>query len=230
MDIVNELAMLNKYWTKNNVQKSNEQTDFESSISIDGSRTSENKLNDFVDFESSVSVDGSRCDESKLNDFIDYESSVDYCVLRNNVVHYKNVEKTTNSDKIVTLGDDDNDEDDDDDDGNNNDDDDDADDERDNHQNEAELDRCNRNSRLENDTKTNEASLIVWSEEENETNENIEGDVKEDEDNDDLNNDIREYMIELCKQKEQLGIEKNLAQERYQKLYEHVLKVRKQNK
>lgn len=76
MDIVNELAMLNKYWSKNNL-KPVEQMDFESSISVDGSRTSENKLSDFVDFESSISIDGSGTDENKMNDFIDYESSID---------------------------------------------------------------------------------------------------------------------------------------------------------
>lgn len=75
MNIVNELAMLNQYYAKNNVA-SNESADIESSISVDGSRTSENKLNDFVDYESTVSVDGSRPGENNINDFVD-ESSLD---------------------------------------------------------------------------------------------------------------------------------------------------------
>ncbi|KAK7574392.1 hypothetical protein V9T40_011583 [Parthenolecanium corni] len=76
MNIVNELAMLNHYYAKNNVA-SNEAADVESSISVDGSRTSENKLNDFVDCESSASVDGSRSGETNMNDFVEYESSLD---------------------------------------------------------------------------------------------------------------------------------------------------------
>lgn len=77
MNIVNELAILNQYWTKNNTIHA-ESMDLESSVSVDGSRTSENKLNDFVDYESGVSVDGSRTEENTLNDdLIDYESSMD---------------------------------------------------------------------------------------------------------------------------------------------------------
>lgn len=80
MNIVNELAMLNQYYAKNNIA-SNESADLESSISVDGSRTSENKLNDFIDCESTASVDGSRSGENNLNDFVD-ESSLDEAAAR----------------------------------------------------------------------------------------------------------------------------------------------------
>lgn len=77
MNIVNELALLNQYWTKNNAI-AGETMDFESSISVDGSRTSENKLNDFVDSESSISVDDSRTEENTINyDLIDYDSGTE---------------------------------------------------------------------------------------------------------------------------------------------------------
>lgn len=75
MDIANELALLNRFCSKNNTASSNETGDLESSVSMDGSRTSENKMNDFVDYESSISVDGSRTEEHTRDDFIDYESS-----------------------------------------------------------------------------------------------------------------------------------------------------------
>lgn len=84
MNIVNELAMLNKYWTKNN-SSANELIDVDSSTSVDGSRTSENKLNDFVDYESSTSVDDSPSGENGLNDFIDYESSMDESIINEQV-------------------------------------------------------------------------------------------------------------------------------------------------
>ncbi|XP_065201917.1 protein PFC0760c-like [Planococcus citri] len=218
MDIVNELAMLNKYWTKNNTQKSNEQMDFESSVSVDGSRTSENKLNDFVDFESSVSVDGSRCGESKMNDFVDYESSVDYTMQKNNNAHYQNSGKAPNPNEIVTIDDDDDN------------DDADADDECDNRENKPDLDRSSQSNHTEKNSRIDDSSLIEWSEEEVEdadggdkSKEVVEDD--DDDEDDDLDQDIREYMAELSKQKKALESDKNLVQERYQKLYEHVLKA-----
>lgn len=76
MNIVNELAILNQYYTKNNKDLCRESGDVDSSVSVDGSRTSENKLNDFVDYESSVSADGSRTEENSRDELVNYESSM----------------------------------------------------------------------------------------------------------------------------------------------------------
>lgn len=168
MDIVNELAMLNKYWSKNNL-KPDEQMDFESSISVDGSRTSENKINDFVDFESSLSIDGSRTDENKLNDFIDYESSADGSIQSES----KRENGDSNPPNLSTRG-----------------------------------------SNVEENSRMSENSLIAWSEE----------DESEDEDEDD-EDELEERLDELQNEGDDLYLKKRNLQERYDKLYEHVIEV-----